>query len=68
MADTETPALKTLRERARWYRDGCPHLEDVEGYFTSHDIATDAAIDLEYAAETIARLARALSRARGEPR
>lgn len=42
-----TPAL--LRSRAAWYREGCPHLEDRDGYWASGDLLRDVADDLEAA-------------------
>ena len=46
-------ALATLTERAAWYRDGCPFLEDRDSYYASGDCALDAASDLEAALNEI---------------
>ena len=50
--------LRTLTERAGWYRDGCPHLEDGGAYLREGDVAKDAASDLTQALDIIASLAR----------
>jgi hypothetical protein len=52
--------LQTLTERAQWYREGCPFLEDREGYYASGDCARDAASDLEAALSEIRVLERVL--------
>lgn len=61
---TANNVLQTLTERAQWYRDGCPFLEDREGYFASGDCARDAASDLEAALSEIRVLERVLVLAR----
>lgn len=43
------PQEQLLRERAQWYRDGCPHVEDVREYFETGDLGRDAADDIESA-------------------
>lgn len=58
--------LRTLAERARWYRDGCDGLEDREGYYASGDCARDAASDLETALSEIRVLESVIRRLRGE--
>ncbi len=48
-----------LAERAKWYREGCPHLEDRDGYYPSGDLARDAADDLGAAIEALQSLTEA---------
>jgi hypothetical protein len=54
---TSGDVLKNLSERAQWYRDGCPDVEDRDSYFGSGDCAQDAASDLEAALSEIRALA-----------
>jgi len=56
----ESDVLNLLTERAAWYREGCPHLEDRDGYFSSGDVARDAAMDLETALSEIRVLERTI--------
>lgn len=39
-------AIDTLRERAGWYLEGCPHLEDGDHYWRSGDLRRDVHDDL----------------------
>jgi hypothetical protein len=59
--------VKTLTDRAQWYRDGCEGLEDVAGYYASGDCARDAASDLESALSEIRVLERTLELLRTKP-
>ncbi len=61
------PLVGTLIERAKWYRDGCEGLEDVEGYFASGDCARDAASDLETALSEIRVLENVIAKLRQSP-
>jgi hypothetical protein len=59
-----TETLRTLTERAAWYRDGCDGLEDRDGYYASGDCARDAASDLETALSEIRVLESVIARLR----
>lgn len=47
--------IALLRHRAQWYAEGCPFLEDLQGYLAD-GIAADASSDLNTAVNEIERL------------
>ena len=63
----DTYMYRRLTARAAWYRDGCPHLDDGEQFFTSGDVARDAAADLEQALSEIRVLDSVIQRLREHP-
>lgn len=63
--ETNAEVYRNLAERAQWYRNGCPGLEDRDTYYASGDCARDAASDLESALSEIRVLELVIKKFRG---